>query len=232
KKGRTFNFARCYSDWFYTTFSGNRTRRSCTAQLLEKNYSKLDLKSAFSILRDHGRADYRPDEHFLMNCICAHSANLVSRHSAQSTGSLVAELDPKRQEFWATATSAPCTSIFKPYRFENGPPPNLGKPPDANYNPGSIWWRHERLHRTILRDFNARLSSIESERNKLEEYYLKQTAGKQSGNISAITSDAFNTADRVEADWLTRLAGAPVKNQPRYYYRRYWKKQNSRSGVS
>ncbi len=232
KKGQIFNFARCYSDWFYTTFSGCRSRRSCTTKLLEDNYSKLDLKAAFSFLRDHGRPDYRPDQHFLMNCICAHSANPVSRHSAQSTGSLVAELDPKQQEFWVTATAAPCTSLFKPYRFENGNLPDLGKSPGADYNPESIWWRHERLHRAILGDFNTRLSGIESERNKLEEYYLKQTALKKNGAISSITGDAFNTADRIEADWLARLAGKQAKNQNRFYYRRYWKNQNSRCGFS
>ena len=51
---------------------------------------KWNVLDAFSILRDHGSSDYSPDSHFLMNHVCAHSANKIARNASQSTASLVA----------------------------------------------------------------------------------------------------------------------------------------------
>ncbi|MFH1852997.1 MAG: C69 family dipeptidase, partial [Candidatus Neomarinimicrobiota bacterium] len=84
KKGAAFDFAECYADWFYTTFSGCRSRQRRSRHLVA-HQKPLDLPAAMAILRDHGDEDYRPDSHFLINRICAHSANPVARHSAQST---------------------------------------------------------------------------------------------------------------------------------------------------
>ena len=117
KNGTIFNFAKSYSDWFYTTFSRCNARRSSSLGNLGSKRD-FDVKDAFAALRDHGTDNYAPDGHFLMNHVCAHSANGIARDAAQSTSSLVAELGSENT-FWATGTSAPCTSIFKPIRFND-----------------------------------------------------------------------------------------------------------------
>jgi dipeptidase len=138
KKGQTFNFAECYSDWFYTTFSCCNARRQSSIEKLSHN-NNMDVLDAFSILRNHGSLDYSPDSHFLMNQVCAHSANKLSRHDAQSTSSMVASLKKDEQTFWATGTSAPCTSIFKPISFGDNVLPDIGQKPEGKYTPNSLW---------------------------------------------------------------------------------------------
>jgi dipeptidase len=155
KKGQNFNFAKSYSDWFYTTFSRCNARRLSSLEQLNQN-SKINITDAFSILRNHGSSDYSPDNHFLMDHVCAHSANKLSRHASQSTASLVASLKNDEQTFWATGTSAPCTSVFKPIRFNDNVLPDIGVKPDRKYTTNSLWWEHENLHRTVLKDFQKR----------------------------------------------------------------------------
>ncbi len=41
KKGATFNFAECYSDWFFTTFSACRRRQSRSEELLGRYADRI-----------------------------------------------------------------------------------------------------------------------------------------------------------------------------------------------
>lgn len=231
KKGQIFNFAACYSDWFYTTFSGSRARQQCSNNRLSALTGTVSVRDAFSILRDHAVVNYRPDSHFLMNCVCAHSANTISRHSAQSTGSLVAELAADEQTIWVTGSAAPCTSIFKPFRFGGTSWPEPINSTNKKYDEQSIWWRHERLHRLILMDFQNRLNLIIPERDNLEDSLMEQVRS-QRGSISKLTAEAFDSAKKLETDWIELMKNTEILNQPRNYYSRYWKKQSQRVGLT
>ena len=233
KKGDTFHFARCYSDWFYTTFSACRSRQGRTRQLLEQNRKSFDLKTAFSVLRDHGpEEDYRPDEHFLAKHVCAHAANKLSRHSTQTTASLVAGLRKSGNTFWVSGTAAPCTGIFKPVWFNSEVLPDIGPPPEAVFNADSLWWRHEILHRTVLMDFEERLNVYRSERDRLEDEYLLKAQNPGAKENMRITRDAFEQANEHEDKWLDMIRDRPVKKQPKRIYRAYWNTQNKKAGIN
>ena len=222
KKGKTFNFAKCYSDWFYHTFTACRARRERSAQLLG-NGKPFEVKDAFAILRDHGGEDtYRPDRHYLMNHICAHSANSLSRHATQSTASLVAHLSSKARTVWATGTSAPCTGVFKPIQFEGVVLPDLGPELTGKYDPNSHWWRHEKLHRSLLNDFPARLSTFRQKRDELETKWLESLQD---------ISESFELVSDLEEEWLEKISEMPIEGKLKRNYRRYWKKQNSNVGL-
>ena len=98
-----------------------------------------------------------------MSHLCAHSANGLARHAAQSTASLVAHLGEQGNLYWATGTSAPCTGVFKPIWLEGRVLPALGTAPGPRYNPRSLWWRHEALHRRILQSFPAHIGVLRAE---------------------------------------------------------------------
>ncbi|MBU2547864.1 MAG: C69 family dipeptidase, partial [Proteobacteria bacterium] len=158
KKGETFDFARVYSDWFFTRFSGSRLRRSRAVRLLDENRGGLGPARAMGILRDHGPNDYRPDAHLLIDRLCAHSANPLTRHAGQSTASMVAHLTSEAKTYWVTATSAPCTGVFKPVWFEGRVLPDIGPAPEGVFDPAAMWWRHELLHRSVLLDYPGRMA--------------------------------------------------------------------------
>ncbi len=229
KKSDTFNFAKCYSDWFYTTFSRCNMRRN--GSLGHLNNNKLNVLDAFSILRDHGSEDYSPDSHFLMNHVCAHSANKLARNASQSTASMVASLKNGKSTYWATGTSAPCTSVFKPIRFSNDVLPNLGPKPKGVFTPNSLWWDHEKLHRTILLDFQKRHQIFNSRRNELEFKFYKESLNTFSDDFFNLTKSAFKKSIELENAALHDIKMLPIDKKPKIGYRRYWKTQNMKAGI-
>ncbi len=226
KRGQTFHFARCYSDWFYTTFSACGSRRSRSCRLIESKIGHFDLPAAFSVLRDHGDAPYRPDNHFLMTRICAHAANPLSRHASQSTASFVANLKPNGSTFWATGTSAPCTGIFKPLWFSGSVVPDIGPPPGGTFNSETLWWQHEQLHRTVLLDFQTRLAAYRPERDKLESDFICRAQNATERDYWNLSQTCFWQAGEATETWFNKVRTRTVINRPKSVYRWYWKHQN------
>lgn len=230
KKGETFNFAECYSDWFYTTFSRCSTRRRHSIERLRHN-NKMNVIDAFSILRDHGSLDYSPDGHFFMNHVCAHSANKIARHASQTTGSLVASLKKDECTFWATGTAASCTSVFKPIRFNNDVLPDIGPKPKGRYTPNSLWWEHEKLHRAVLMDFQKRHQLLNNRRSELEKEFYDKSINMDSDKFYDLTKSAFEKSKELEQTLLNEFNSLPIEKKPKRSYRRYWKIQNIKARI-
>jgi secernin len=226
KKGRTFHFARCYADWFYTTFSASRRRQCRTKALLDERRGAVDASHAIRFLRDHEDPDYRPDRHLLGNRVCAHAANPLARKATQTTGSLVAHLKHARQTFWVTGTSAPCTGIFKPVWMSGDVLPDLGPVPGERYDPKSLWWRHEGLHREVIKDYPSRIMTYAAERDELEEEFLRTAEAVSEHAGYAVTEEAFRKADQAEERWLESVQGTSIARSPGLIYRLFWNKQN------
>jgi secernin len=232
KKGQTFHFARCYADWFYTTFSASRQRCERSRELLNTRRRLLDVPSGLQILRDHRSADYRPDSHFLGNRICAHAAGKLARHATQTTGSLLAHLKPDRQTYYVTGTAAPCTGIFKPVWFGENILPALGTAPTGTYNPDSLWWRHERLHRSVLLDYADRLSSYRRERDDLEKLWISRANALAADERWELTQDAFVQEQHKTDEWIDNVQSRPVRRPNKWAYRQYWQRQNACAAIT
>jgi dipeptidase len=192
---------------------------------------KMDVAAAMDILRDHRGVDYRPDSHFLGNRICAHAGNKLARHAMQTTGSLIAHLHRDVRTFWATGTAAPCVSIFKPIRFEGEVLPDIGPPPGAQFDPLSLWWHHEQLHRQVLRDYRRRIKIIADERRQLENTFIRTADEMPPGARSDFMADVFSTARQKTDDWIQKVQALPVAERSGWNYRRYWKSQNAAAGL-
>ncbi|MCF7802419.1 MAG: C69 family dipeptidase [Candidatus Marinimicrobia bacterium] len=233
KKGAVFNFAKAYSDWFYTTFSACHTRQSRSSTLAGQHPHKATVADAFAILRDHGDTiPYHPDKHFLMRHICAHSGNGLSRHAAQSTASLVAHLKWELQTFWATGTSAPCTGIFKPVWFSGNVVPDIGPSPDRDFDLSALWWQHENLHRSVLKDYPNRIRSYRDERDAVEQSWLEQVSHLTGDARWNFSQNAFREAASLLDEWTKQVQQTTFSNKPGIVYRNYWQKQNSKVGLT
>ena len=230
KKGANFNFAECYSDWFYKTFTRCGMRREASLKNLNANMG-FELKDAFAALRDHGNSNYSPDNHFLMNHVCAHSGNKIARNASQSTASMVAELKKDNSTFWATGTSAPCTSIFKPIRFSGKVLPDLGPEPIGTYTPNSLWWEHEKVHRAILQDFQKRYQLYNARRNELESELYLDSIDTHSDVFINLTKSAFDKAKLLDQTFLNEIVDTPIEKKTRSSYNRYWKTQNRKADI-
>ena len=231
KKGATFDFARCFADWFYTTFSASKRRRSRVLNLLQACARGVAVEDAIKILRDHHQIAYLPDSHFFCDRLCAHAANPLSRHSGQTTGSLVAHLQGDRKNYWATGTSAPCLGIFKPIWLEKEVLPDIGPASTGRFDPQTLWWRHERLHRSVLLDFTARRRVLLKERDQMESDFRQQAREVSADGRQDLTRRAFALSHSATQRWTVKVQDMPVKLRGNFIYRRYWQRQNQKAGL-
>ncbi len=222
KKGwikKQFGFASAFSDRLFTRFSDCKMRRSQSNEYLNGSATKVSVESAIAHLRSHHKEPYSPTSHLLSNSICAHAGNSITRHASQTTGSLVAHLTSKSPAFWATATSTPCLSLFKPVWFNSKVIPNLGEERD------SFWRQFEVLHREVLKDYTSRSETVKKEHAFLQQTLLDLVYKEEEKGFS-VTTEAFERSKVLMEELIEKVKNMPIKNSPNLYYRSYWKKLN------
>jgi len=171
------------------------------------------------LLRSHGPAGGAPRFNRLSGALgapCVHAGGCLA--ASQTTASWVAELGPEADRHWVTATAAPCTGLFKPVRV--GDPLDLGPSPADRAEDGSLWWRHERLHRQVLRDPQRLLPLFAAERDAVEARWLARPPEP---------AKAFAEGDRLLARWEQRVAAAAGRDCRPAWLRRYWRARERRS---
>ena len=211
-------FARAHADPVRGRVAACAVRRARTQSSAARATGPADLMAA---LRDHGETAgpaWSPVNGAL-SAPCAHAGGLVT--STQSTASWVADLR-ERPVHWVTATSAPCTSIFKPVTVEEPLEVDPLTMPDNHFDPAHRWWRHERLHRLALRDHPASLARFGPERDRVESAWLAAPPK---------AAEAFETADSMEAHWLADLVAAGLPDRRPRWLRRQWRATDRAAGV-
>jgi secernin len=204
-------FAEEHGDFLKTRVSACRTRRARTTASMSRAETFVDL---FAALRDHGDGRWPTwgSARGAMTAPCMHAGGLVA--ASQTTASLVCELRPGDARAFATGTSAPCLSLFKPVRV--GEPLDLGPAPGLERDP-SPWWTHERLHRVVMKDPERLAPLFLEERDALEARFLAE------GPSSA---EAWKTWLARLAEWVARVEAVEnVRDVRPWAVRRYWKKR-------
>jgi dipeptidase len=203
------------SDPVRTRVSACRIRRARTQSAAERARDVGDFMRA---LRDHGDT-IEPRYHLLngaMAAPCMHAGGLLA--ASQTTGSWVAELRPDGVSHWVTGTAAPCTALFKPVRVEE--PLDLGAAPTDRADTTSLWWRHERLHRRVMRN-PVRLGALFlAERDAVEARWRTELPE---------SSRAFVEGDRLLSEWTARVEAAAVPDVRPHFVHRYWRARNQRA---
>lgn len=237
KKGKTFNFARAYSDTIFTKFGKGRERQCRTTELISKLNRKLNVMDVAGVLRDHGKhahENWSPAPGVSEMSICMHAGFGPIRKS-QSTGSMISELSPTLPTHFVTATSAPCLSLFKPVWMDSGLPSH-GEQPKGEANLDSLWWNHEKLHRKVLEDFPRRSKIVQEAVAAIEPAYLKparefeplsQVARRQ------LSETAFQDGSQIIHSSLEKIRSdnARPRKTP-FYYRWTWKSKNSKAQLT
>jgi secernin len=211
-------FAERYSDIIKTRVCGCRLRQPRTQRLAEHAETPADL---MRILRDHGEGHSVPHYSWLnggLGAPCVHAGGLVA--ASQTTGSWVAELRPGAMRHWATGTAAPCTSLFKPVSVDT--PLELGPAPNEHADDASLWWRHERLHRAVMRDPARLLPRYCGERDEMEHAWLSNRPDSK---------QAFDEAAQLESKWTADVLAQDLGETRPRFVARYWAKRNTRAGL-
>ena len=212
-------FAAQHSDTIKTWGSRCRERQPRTQALAG---DADDLAAMMAILRDHGDGRTGPSYSGLFGGIsaaCVHPGGLAV--NSQTTASWVAELRPDGVQHWVTGTAAPCTGLFKPVRVTQ--PLELGPPPTDRADEHSLWWRHERLHRRVLRNPSQLSPLFAEERDEVERSWLASPPGP---------AEAFAEGDRLLARWTARISETDVPDGRPWLVRRYWRRRDATAGLT
>lgn len=230
KNKEDFDFARCYSDPLYTRFSDASSRRLCTTNSLIAEKGKLTVTMMIEMLRSHqvNRADeWQPDNGIMGADVCMHSGWGPIRLS-QTTGSLVTHHSDNLSTHWVTGTSAPCTSIFKPVWLDCTMP-DMGPSPTGVYDPKSLFWKHELIHRSILKDYPKKIKLIKNSQKEIEKNFVDATKKVVLGNLAernGFSAECFKKSDTLEMEWSENLDDHPEINKNKPLYAFAWKKVN------
>jgi secernin len=139
--------------------------------------------------------------------------------SSSSTAGWVSDLGTDRH--WVTATSAQCLALFKPVGV--GEPVDLGPVPDDHDDGVSVWWRHERMARTVMRDPERLATLFLDERDAVERAWVVHPP---SG------AEAFASGSELLDRWAGRVSGAgPIPDRRPWWVRRYWATRDTMAGI-
>jgi hypothetical protein len=205
----------------HTRFSRCSTRRAITQAGAGRAATLADL---MAVLRDHGTGTLVPHYSPLTGAMaapCMHAGGTVA--SSQTTASWVAELTPGGgATHWVTATAAPCTGLFKPVRVTE--PLDLGPAPTDEFDPGTLWWRHERLHRAALTDPAHLLPAIVAERDDIERRWLADPPSP----VEAF-AEAGALLERWTRDVELAVQRAGGRDTRPFWVRHYWEVRDERA---
>ncbi len=228
KNPKDFNFSRCYSDFIYTTFAAGRHRLCRTDVLLQDNVGHINIPMAMRLLRDHGPdagEDWRPGKGLTGAEVCMHASFGPIRVS-QTTGSMISKLSSQGDVHWVTGTAAPCTSSYKPVWMDAGLP-DLGTSPQGTYDEAALWWRHENLHREVLRDYATRIKEIAAARKVMQTQWIAESQSRMRSSAEkrlAFTKQCFDQADQAESQWLERVRGCVIEHRRPLLDKIAWRK--------
>lgn len=226
-----FDFSRCYSEPIYTRFSDAHNRQICTSSALSNSGGKITPELMIQMLRSHSvqrSGKWRPDLGITGADVCMHSAWGPIRLS-QTTGSLVTHNTEKLSTHWVTASAAPCTSIFKPVWLDTGIP-DTGSYPTGEFDPRSLFWRHELVHRKILRDYPERIGLIKQDIIEIENSFFLKAGTLSVEERKSFSVDCFKKSDTLEREWSEKINEHPIQHKNRLLYRLAWRKTNRAAG--
>ncbi len=164
----SFSFQQAYSDWLYTTVGRAAKRQACTTELSLQNKGSLTVEHCISILQTHNLKEesFTPSK-ANTGSVCMHATSFLNPSS--TTGSMVAVIRTGAPHtVWLTGTPHPCLSIYIPFFFGTASPVQSPSATPDN----SLWWKAEKLHQWISKDYQKRKALINNERIHLQQALL------------------------------------------------------------
>jgi dipeptidase len=225
KSADEFDFAHCFGDPSYRRLTGGVERSACTLKSLTSAEEKLTRLHFFAVLREHNNLP--PKKGMTIQMPCAHASWQPTRRAGQTTGSMVSCLNPVKPFHWLTGTSSPCLSIFKPMVLREGVI-DTGATPGKGYDAESLFWRHERLHRLALKDYEHFKDRIDDAKTAMEARFM---ASSDTDITPQQCAEMWEEHRQAIPEWLNRIAKDSVKSSAYSLYHRYWSQQNKLDSI-
>ncbi len=192
------------------------TRCKIRKEVIDKNASQNPSVPDFiKLLRLHNPDALSPKYNFIsggMDSPCMHAGGLLLNY--QTTASWVSLLKTNNEHLhWVTATSAPCTSLFKPV--------SVDKPLSEKYSSGGelkeqFWWKHELFQREVMKNPELLLPKIIPELRNIENEWLA---------LPPSSEQAFQIHEKTIEKLLKIICNEKIRDSRPFWVRQFWKKQ-------
>ena len=206
-----FHFAQAFDTKLLPWIGGAHQRRAQNQEFLASCPVSAGWAEFAASLRSHGQHHDDFAKHNNRQ-VCMHAGSFW--RPSQTTGSLIARLGAEPPKILATATSAPCLSLFQPLAFTPGAGADLLSDAEQPLQQ-SRWWRFEAVHRRSLGDAGFRYA-LQASRDQLEQSLLAQ---------AEITDPDWQGLQQQAADWHAHWL-ALAQSQPATLNR--WWRRNAR----
>ncbi len=229
KKNETFNFKKAYSQYWMPKLASCEYRRNASEQQ-GRRMPTFTVQDAFNILRSHSTNPFLPSKSTTQS-ICMHASGLLCPH--QSVGSMVVELrKQKPATVWLTGTSAPCLSFFKPFYLGTDVLKEENVVAPGAIADNSYWWQWEKLHRSILKNYNASIDFIQFKQKELEQLWIKQDNILTEENWNLINAKHISLKALKETneirDYVLSKAKENKTTETDFFYNQFWKRTNKK----
>jgi len=235
KSVQDFKFGDAYNDFLYTLLAKGRQRREITLSALRARQGSLTVPDMINVLRTHlpdggSGINWQPQNGLFSQDVCMHGSYGMVRDS-NTARSLVVHLDREHPTVFVTGTASPCTSLFKPVWLDTALP-DTGPVPGDTYDPNSMFWQHELLHRATIQDFEVRAATYITDRNALEAQFVQgglniaNAPASERGNFSAA---CFAQAAAIEPTWLEQVKQIPAQPKCAWIYNYAWNRFNQQA---
>lgn len=229
-----FNFSEFLEDKLFTWASCSKERSGRSSSLLNEKSGSIDVRTMVRVLSDHGEPGNSGElkEGRLFNStLCAHAGWGPARKDTQTTGSIVVHLKNREHTIWVTGTSAPCTSLFKPVWMNTGIP-DIGPVPTSTYDPRSLWWNHERLHRLTIENYADYISRYAEERSEVQEDLFSKADITDPSCRRSFTEKCFSTHAGCIDRWIETIKTSPRRKKRFSLHNIAWKHFNKELNFS
>jgi secernin len=218
-----FNFKECYDDKKMSTIVGGDLRRHVSQSVLNHLRGNVTVDEMKKLLRYHDETTHGNEFTRLSdNDLCAHGGDAAN---SQTTGSFVVELIDQKINIWATGTSLPCVSVFKPLWFTQDR--SLFGEADAK-NAVRSWREKEVLRRMILENRITNLDKYRDSIAQLEaELAGKAKIAETDKEKTELTKYAFQREDEIVKKFISENEHHEAHIGGTKEYAEFWKKQNS-----
>lgn len=207
------DFRRKHLEPLYSTFSGSAGRRKQSCRNLNTSETVSDLMQS---LRTHAPGFPGGMCSGSVGSVCMHAGGIVGDHT---TASLVAEIG-ETTVIWATGTSLPCLSAFKPWVFGN----ELCSPVFAPNDPAAkaYWLEAERFRRSLIGKVIPQ--EYYAQRDAMEADWIQEAKGLDAISMAELSRKALRQEAAFFAHW--KAQNLPNgKMAPGFGA--YWKKKNA-----
>ena len=162
-EGAAYDFRARHTERVYTLGSGSGARRAQTQRCIA---GIDDIGGVMAALRVHDDGVKNPFAKGSVGSACMHFGGIVGDHTTQS---MAVDLRPDKTVIWATGSSTPCVSLFKPYEFGKKPVAPVFDADDEEAK--KYWYAQEKFRRQLIGKCVP--AEFFAERDELEGSWLK-----------------------------------------------------------